>query len=114
MEKSKSEKRPFNRRALVSVAMFASGIILPFSGIMNHNLQFETLTMQRHFWMSLHNISAILFVIFAIIHIILNRSSLLKYIVRIKNTIISKEAALAIFIVVFIAGMFSMHALHIG
>ncbi len=108
----KVNKKPFSKRAFVSVAMFVSGLGLPVSGIMNHNLQFETLTTERHFWMSVHNMSAILFTIFLMIHIAYNWRSLMHYFKKIKGIRVSKEAILAIALVVFIVGLFSSHALH--
>jgi hypothetical protein len=53
------KKKPFNKRAFISIAMFLAGICLPISGIMNHRLQFEPLTVERHFWMSVLNNSGI-------------------------------------------------------
>jgi uncharacterized membrane protein YdcZ (DUF606 family) len=66
------KKKPFNKRAFISIAMFLAGICLPISGIMNHRLQFEPLTVERHFWMSVHNMAGILFVIFVILHLSYN------------------------------------------
>lgn len=43
MDQTIKTKR-FSKRAFISTAMFISGLILPFSGLMNHNLQFEKLT----------------------------------------------------------------------
>ena len=106
------KKKHFNRRAFVAIAMFTSGSILPFSGIMNHRLQFETLQGARHFWMSVHNMSAVLFTVFAIVHIIYNWHVLTNYSKRTKEIILSKEAIAAIIIVIFIVGIFSTHALH--
>jgi hypothetical protein len=110
---TKSEKRSFDKRAFVSIAMFVSGLFLPYSGLMNHKLQFESLNQTRHYWMSVHNMSAVLFLIFAIIHITMNGKSLKKYINKIKGAIISKEAIAAIILVTFVVGMFSLHVLHV-
>ena len=107
------ERKPFNWRAFSSIAMFLSVLGLPISGIMNHNLQFEQFSPERHFWMSVHNISAILFVVFAIIHITLNWRSLVHYMHKVKGAVISREALTAIAVVVFIVALFSSHALHV-
>ncbi len=109
----KEEKKRFNKRAFISIAMFVSGLGLPVSGLMNHNLQFETLSQDRHFWMSVHNMSAVLFIIFVIVHIFYNWRSLMHYIKKMKGIIISKEAILAIVLVCFIVGLFSTHVFHI-
>jgi hypothetical protein len=105
--------KKFNKRAFVSVAMFVSLLLLPFSGIMNHNLQFEALTTERHFWMSVHNISAIIFAVFAILHISYNMKSLKNYISKLKGIIISKEALTATAFVILITGLFALHVFHV-
>jgi len=108
----KNTERTFNKRSFVSTAMILAGLALPFSGLMNHYLQFEQFSAERHFWMSVHNMSAILFCIFLIVHIIYNRKAIIKYIKKANSLLISKEALLAIFLVIFIVGVFSLHALH--
>jgi len=102
-------KRSFNKRAFISIAMFVSGLVLPFSGLMNHRHQFEQLTTARHFWMSVHNASGILFALFAILHIAGNWKSLLHYAKKTKDIAISKEALIAIILVVVTIGLFSAH-----
>jgi hypothetical protein len=109
MAMEKQENKSFNRRALVSVAMIASGTSLPISGIMNHLLQFEPFTIARHFWMSVHNMSAILFSVFVIFHLTYNWSVLVKHLRKVKGIRISKEAVIAIILVAGIVGLFSLH-----
>ncbi len=106
------EKKPFNKRAFVSVAMFAAALGLPISGLMNHQMQFEPFSQTRHFWMSVHNVSAILFCLFAIMHITLNWTPLMHYIKKIKGVSISKEALLAVALVFVVVAFISSHALH--
>jgi succinate dehydrogenase/fumarate reductase cytochrome b subunit len=106
-------QKPFNKRAFISTALFTSGLFLPISGLMNHLLQFEGLTITRHFWMTVHDISGILFVIFSVLHISLNWRALLNYIKKVKDIYISKEALLAIILTVLIVGIFSSHVFHI-
>jgi hypothetical protein len=106
------QKKAFNRRAFVSITMFVAGLALPVSGIMNHNLQIEQLTAQRHFWMSVHNMSAFLFTMFAIIHVVYNRRSLWHYAKKVKGILISKEALAAIMLVAGIVALFSSHVFH--
>jgi len=106
-------KKSFNRRAFVSIAMFLSGLCLPISGIMNHKLQLEPLTVERHFWMSVHNSAAILFTIFVILHLSYNWRVLINYANRAKEITISKEAVAAFTLVIIITGLFSSHAFHV-
>jgi uncharacterized membrane protein YdcZ (DUF606 family) len=99
------KKKPFNKRAFISIAMFLAGICLPISGIMNHRLQFESLTVKRHFWMSVHNMAGILFVIFVILHLSYNWRILINYTKKAKEMFISKEALAAIVFVIIIVGL---------
>lgn len=108
-----NESKPFNKRAFTSVAMFLSGILLPISGIMNHQLAFSGMTQPYHFWMSVHNMSALIFSICAVTHVSYNWRALLHYINKVKNQRISKEAWYAIFLVLGVVGLFSSHALHV-
>jgi hypothetical protein len=111
---SETMKKPFNKRAFISTALFTTGIFLPISGLMNHVLQFEKLTFERHFWMSVHDISGILFVIFSILHISFNWRTLINYIKRTKDIYISRESLLAIILIIFIVGLVTSHTFHIN
>lgn len=106
-------KKKFNTRAFTSVAMLISGLLLPFSGFMNHDLQLESLSMQRHFWMTVHNTSAVLFVIFAIIHISLNRRVLFAYLKQKRTVLLKRESVLAVIIVISIVSLLSSHVFHL-
>jgi len=108
-----TKKKPFNRRAFISTALFVSGLCLPFTGFMNHYFQFYKLTLERHFWMSAHDIAGILFVIFSILHISYNWRTLIGYAKKAKEIFISKEALTAIFFVIMIVSLISSHAFHI-
>jgi len=111
--KQDTKKKPFNKRAFISTALFVSGLSLPFTGLMNHYLQLEKLTLERHFWMSAHDIAGILFVIFVILHISLNWRVLMNYAKKAQEMFISKEALTAIAFVIIIVGLVSSHAFHI-
>jgi len=105
-------KKSFNKRAFTSTALLTSGLFLPFSGFMIHILQFEKLTLEGHFWMSVHDISGILFVIFSMLHISYNWKALINYAKKSKDVLISKEASIAIILVITIVGLISSHAFH--
>ncbi len=107
------KKKRFNKRAFISTALFVSGLSLPFTGFMNHSLQFDKLYIARHFWMSAHDIAGILFVIFAILHISYNWKMLLNYAKKAKEKFISKETLTAIALVIIVVGLISSHAFHI-
>jgi len=101
----------FNIRSFVAIAMCISGLLLPISGTMNHLLQFGLLTQKIHFWMSIHNMSGLLFTIFAIFHIILNRTNLVNYVNSVKTNAISKEAIIAMLFVIILVGLAALHTL---
>jgi len=107
-------KKSFNKKAFTSTALLTSGLFLPFSGLMIHILQFEKLTLEGHFWMSVHDISGILFVIFSVLHISFNWKALISYAKKAKDVFISKEALIAIILVIIIIGLISSHAFHIN
>jgi hypothetical protein len=77
---------------------------------MNHNLQFASLTMERHFWMSMHNMSAIIFSLSAVAHIAMNWRSLTHYAKRLNGMLVSKEAIAATAVVLGIVCLFASHA----
>jgi hypothetical protein len=107
-------KKSFNKRAFTSTALLTSGLFLPFSGLIIHILQFEKVTLEGHFWMSVHDISGILFVIFSILHISYNWKALISYAKKAKDVFISKEALIAIMLVITIVGLISSHTFHIN
>jgi hypothetical protein len=108
-----TKKKPFNKRAFITTTLFVSGLSLPFTGFMNHYFQFDKLNLERHFWMSAHDIAGILFVIFSILHISYNWRILMNYARKAKEMFISKEALTAIAFVIIIVGLVSSHAFHI-
>jgi hypothetical protein len=123
------KKQPFNKRAFSAMLMFFSFICLPLSGIPLHysrvNISEGMLDyflsrastgegMFEHFLMSVHNMSALIFLIAVIIHLSLNWKSLMKYFATKTEEYFQfrKEMIIAFLTVVFIVGLFSSHALH--
>jgi hypothetical protein len=108
------KKKSFNKRAFISTALFISGLSLPITGFINHSLQFDQLSVERHFWMSAHDIAGILFIFFGILHISFNWRALVNYVKKTKDKFISKESLIAIAFVIIVVGLMSSHAFHIG
>lgn len=106
------QPRPFNTRSFVAVAMVTAGLALPFSGLMNHFLQF-VVTPARHTWMTIHNSSSIMFLIFAIWHTALNWKPLLNHLRRARKQILipRREAMLGFLLVVLLVGLAAAHTL---
>jgi hypothetical protein len=85
-------KNQFNKRAFTALVLLLSGSLLPISGIMNHLVQFDSLTPDKHFWMSFHNIAALILCISAIAHISLNWLPLTRYAKKVNGILLNKEA----------------------
>ena len=114
---NESQKQQLNRRSLNVLVMLFSFILLPPSGIIIHSThelaERETI---RHFAMSVHNLSAIIFLSACVIHIVINRKVLFKYISTktAEYVDLKREVIIAMFFVVGIVGFFSIHALIVG
>jgi hypothetical protein len=105
--------RPFNKRAFLSAALVLSGLMLPVSGLINHQLGFEGMTQARHFWMSVHNVSGLVFTICAVMHGIVNRRALLGYVRKVQGVAVSREAVTAGMLVIGVVSLVASHALHV-
>ena len=109
------KKQTLNKRSLNVMVMFFAFTLLPFSGIVIHNTHgMSEHEPVRHFAMSAHNLSAIIFLTTCILHLIANRKALLKYF-KTKTTEYSglkREAIIAFIFVIGLIGLFSMHAFH--
>lgn len=105
-----------NKRSLNVLVMFISFMMLPWSGIIIHNTHgMGEREMLRHFAMTVHNVSAIIFLTSCILHIIANRKALIKYITVKTEEYgrFKKEALLALLIVFGIVGFVTMHVFHV-
>ncbi len=108
-------KQPMNKRALTSMFMFFAFILLPLSGVPLHYARTDAEPgVVEHFLMSMHNISALIFLVAVFIHLVFNWNALTKYIVTktVEYFQFRKEMIIALFTVVAIVGLFSSHALH--
>ena len=73
-------KKSFNKRAFVALTAASAGLGLPITGLANHLFQMEPMGVQRHAWMAAHTGLGVLFLVFVIWHIILNRRALCNYV----------------------------------
>lgn len=87
----------FNIRAFVAIVAAISVFGLSLSGIANHILQNNPITFHRHAWMAVHWFLGIIFVLFAVLHAMLNRRALIKHIKGVSSGVpaFSREFILA-------------------
>jgi hypothetical protein len=111
----KTGKR-LNPRALTAMMMVFSGLGLPVTGVVNHAYGFVPLSVARHAWMSAHNALGVLFAVFSIWHIALNRRAVWNHLRRTASGIpaVSREAMLAAGVVAITLLVFVGHAFHAG
>ncbi len=104
--------RPFNVRAFVAWTVTVSGAGLPVTGYANHLFQFSAMNFERRAWMTAHNTLALVFGVFAVWHVVLNRRVLVKYARGFSRRIpgISREAVLAVAAVILFVSLCVGHA----
>jgi hypothetical protein len=92
--------------------MLFSGLGLPITGMANHAHQFESMNVARHAWMAAHNSLGLLFIVFSVWHIVLNRQSLFNHLRGMAASIpaVSREMIAAITLVAFVLFVFVGHA----
>ncbi len=109
-------KQILNKRALTSLFLCFSLVFLPLSGIPLHFSKADDgAGILRHLLMSIHNITALIFIISLVIHIGFNWKALIKYAaVKIAESFkFKKEFFVALAVTVLIVGLFSSHIFHI-
>ena len=99
----------FSARAFVACMAVCTGVSLPFTGLANHILGFDPLTMERESWMAAHNVMGLLFAVFVTWHIILNRRALAHHIRA--AAIASREAKTATVVTGLLLFLAVMHPL---
>jgi hypothetical protein len=109
-------KKPFSFRAFAALLMTFSGVGLPITGLANHYLAFDPMSVERHAWMTAHNVLAILFTVSAIWHIVQNRQAWARHLKGPAGRMptISREAMYAFGLVFVVTCLMVSHAFFIG
>ncbi|MCE5249637.1 DUF4405 domain-containing protein [bacterium] len=110
-------KSGINKRSLNVLVMFFSCALLPPSGIILHLSDHAAASdLERQFVMSIHNFSAVLFLISAVIHMKTNWKTMMRYVSSETGMIFpcKKEAVIALIIVFGLVALFSSHVFHAG
>ncbi|MDR1172332.1 MAG: DUF4405 domain-containing protein [Bacteroidales bacterium] len=83
-------KKSFNGRAFVSIVtlLFFTGLVV--SGIMLQATDHQSLTFNIVYWHVMHILFAVVFLVFALVHILRNIKALKSYLSKAKN-VISRE-----------------------
>ncbi len=104
----------FQMRAFAPIVLTVTGIGLPVTGIVNHFYAFSGFTVARHAWMSAHNVFGVLFVVFALLHAVLNRRILFNHLTNVSAGILwmSREALWACGLVIVVLLLAVGHAIH--
>jgi hypothetical protein len=104
-------------RALASLVMLFSFILLPLSGIPLHLT--GSISLQdpvRHSIMTIHNTSSVIFIIALIIHLVLNWKAIINYMLTKTKEYVKfkKELLVALIIVLGLVGLFTSHVFHLN
>ncbi|NDV56712.1 DUF4405 domain-containing protein [Bacteroides sp. 519] len=108
-----TNKKAFNRRKFVSVGLFLSLAILVMTGVLIQIYEHLEEGFAIHFFVGVHVLTGIFFLVISILHIIMNWRALKSYI-KTKDVSISKEtiaAIVAVIIIIFIGFLGEYHHL---
>jgi hypothetical protein len=104
-------RKRLNVRAFVALMLGFCGVGLPVTGLVNHFKEFSPVSAEGHAWHSSHNVLGVLFIVFSIWHIVLNRRPLWNHLRSRTSRVlsVSRELALAGLIVASALFMFVGH-----
>ncbi|PKN19503.1 MAG: hypothetical protein CVU71_08345 [Deltaproteobacteria bacterium HGW-Deltaproteobacteria-6] len=110
-----AQRTGISTRALASMALFCAGVWLVPSGIALHVASHDGATMWRHLFMTMHNTAALLFLIAAVVHVVMNRKVLTHYVnAKIGEYMrFKRELLIAVLGVSGFVFLLASHALHI-
>lgn len=102
-----------NRRAVSSLFMTFSFVLLIPSGILLHVFSSDQFEARRHILMTIHNACALIFVVSASAHLIFNRKTALSYLraKSVEHRVFSREL---IVVALLFAALLTVALLHIA
>lgn len=115
MSNKVAQRKGFNTRALVSMALFCAGAWLVPSGIALHFASHGGVTRWSHLFMTMHNTASLLFLIAAVFHVIFNWKVLTHYVSAKTGEYIQfkREMLIAVLGVSVMVLFVASHALHL-
>ncbi len=110
----KTTRTAINKRALVSFLLLIALIFLIFSGLPLHFAAFSRNFTKHHALMTIHNTSALIFFIVALIHIFFNIRSIKGYLIQkvAASMKARRELFIAAIIVLGIVAFTTSHVFH--
>jgi len=110
-----AQRTGISARTLASMALFCAGVWLVPSGIALHVASHDGATIWSHLFMTMHNTAALLFLIAAVVHVIMNWKVLTHYVnakvgeyMRFKRELLIAVLGVSGFVL-----LLASHALHI-
>jgi uncharacterized membrane protein len=97
-------RRLFSGRAFVSIVTLLFFVSLVVSGVMLQATGHRPLDFGRVYWYVMHNFSAIVFLVFASLHIVRNGKALKGYLARAKNAVSRELVAGVILLIIILTG----------
>jgi ABC-type uncharacterized transport system involved in gliding motility auxiliary subunit len=97
-------KKSFNNRAFVSIVALLFFVSLAVSGIMLQVTDHQSYTFSIVYWHVMHNFSAVVFLVFALVHIVRNGKALMSYLVKAKNIVNKELIAGLILLIIILSG----------
>jgi hypothetical protein len=109
-------KKALNQRAFVALVVLLAGVTLPLTGLANHLYQLAPITGSRHRWMAVHDSAGLLFVVFAVWHVVLNRRAIWNHVrgLAAQASLASRELLWATVLVSAVLALAVGHTLHAG
>lgn len=109
---TKSDTKPFNRRAFLALTAAASGLALPGTGLALHVQREGAVAPGIDTWAAVHTILGLLFALTAGWHIVLNRRALRNYAIGLAGRVpaVSREALCAVLVVTLAMTVAAGHA----
>jgi hypothetical protein len=97
-------KKLFNVRAFISIVTLLFFMSLAISGVMLQVTDHQPPDFGVVYWHVMHNLSAIVFLVFASVHIVRNGKALKCYIAKAKNAISRELIAGLILLIIILSG----------
>jgi hypothetical protein len=107
-----TKRTPINKRALISFLLLIALAFLISSGLPLHFAAFSRNWTNYHVLMTIHNTSALIFFVAALIHVFLNMRLIKSYLVQKVSASLNARRELAIAVVV-VLGMVVITTLHV-